>query len=258
MQSPAVPRPVEVCGLPVHPLTLAESVVAAEDLVRTGGPHQHVVLNAAKIVQAREDPALEQIIRGCALVNADGQSVVWASRILGEPLPERVAGIDFMLALWDSAARNGYRTYLLGAEDDVVKAVAAKATSRGVSVVGYRNGYWGADDEDGVVDAIRATAADLLFLAIPSPRKEEFLSRHLDRLGVALVVGVGGSFDVVAGLRRRAPVWMQHAGLEWLFRLAQEPRRMFRRYLVGNAKFMAIVFSELVHRRAPRRERSVS
>ncbi|MFI2432289.1 WecB/TagA/CpsF family glycosyltransferase [Streptomyces sp. NPDC018693] len=235
-----VGRPVTVCGLPVHPLTFDESLAAAEALIADGGPHQHVVLNAAKIVQAHDDPELARIIRTCSLVNADGQAVVWAGRLLGRPLPERVAGIDFMLALWRSAARRGYRVYLLGAEPSVVERTARVAADQGVKVVGYRDGYWDEAQEQQVIAAIREVRPDILFLAVPSPRKEYFLARHQKDLGCALLVGVGGAFDVVAGLRSRAPKWMRRAGLEWFHRLLQEPRRMFRRYAVGNTRFVML------------------
>ncbi|MFF7977824.1 WecB/TagA/CpsF family glycosyltransferase [Streptomyces sp. NPDC007901] len=237
-------RPVTVCGLPVHPLTLAESVAFAEALIEDGGPHQHVVLNAAKVVQAHRDAELARIIRSCSLVNADGQSVVWASRILRRPVPERVAGIDFMQAMWHSAARHGYRVYLLGAERQVVEETARIAVAQGVEVVGYRDGYWDETQEQEVVAGVRAAGPDLLFLAVPSPRKEYFLAQRLKALGCPLVVGVGGSFDVVAGVRSRAPRWMRRSGLEWFHRMVQEPRRMFLRYTVGNLRFVALV---LVH-----------
>ncbi|MGW3632334.1 WecB/TagA/CpsF family glycosyltransferase [Streptomyces sp. NPDC005122] len=236
----AAGQPVTVCGLPVHPFTLEESVGAAEALIADGGPHQHVVLNAAKIVQAHDDPELARIIRSCSLVSPDGQSVVWAGRLLGSPLPERVAGIDFMLALWRSAARNAYGVYLLGAEAKVVEETARIATAQGVEVIGYRDGYWDESEEARVVAAVREARPDILFLAVPSPRKEYFLARRMEDLGCALVVGVGGSFDVVAGLRSRAPRWMQRAGLEWFHRLVQEPRRMFMRYAVGNTRFVVL------------------
>ncbi|MEU1201222.1 WecB/TagA/CpsF family glycosyltransferase [Streptomyces sp. NPDC005813] len=246
-------QPVTVCGLPVHPLTLEESVVAAEALIADGGPHQHVVLNAAKVVQAHGDPELARIIRSCSLVNPDGQSVVWAGRLLGSPLPERVAGIDFILALWRSAARNTYRVYLLGAEAKVVEETARIAAAQGVEVVGYRDGYWDESEEARVVAAVRETRPDILFLAVPSPRKEYFLARRQKDLGCALVVGVGGSFDVVAGLRSRAPGWMRRAGLEWFHRLIQEPRRMFLRYAVGNTRFLALTATYWARRWTGRR-----
>ncbi|MET8947493.1 WecB/TagA/CpsF family glycosyltransferase [Streptomyces sp. NPDC004542] len=241
-------RPVTVCGLPVHPLTLEASVAAAQALIASGGPHQHVVLNAAKVVKAHDDPELARIIRSCSLVNADGQSVVWAGRLLGSPLPERVAGIDFMLALWRTAARQGYRVYLLGAEPEVVARTARIAAARGVEVVGHRDGYWDEAEEEAVVTAVRETRPDILFLAVPSPRKEYFLARRQQDLGCALVVGVGGSFDVVAGLRSRAPRWMRRAGLEWFHRMVQEPRRMFLRYAVGNVRFIALTAAHWARR----------
>ena len=242
MRSDLVPSPIDLCGLPVHPLTLSESVTVAERLIDSGGSHQHVVLNAAKVVQAQDSPPLAEVIRSCDLVNADGQSIVWASRLLGQPLPSRVPGIDFMDALLDLSARRGYRVYFLGAEASVVDRVTEIGRGRGVSVVGAREGFWDESEESQVVESIRASRADILFLGIPSPAKEFFLARNLDQMAVRLAVGVGGSFDVVAGLRRRAPKWMQNVGLEWSYRLIQEPRRMLRRYLVGNARFIALVW----------------
>lgn len=247
--SPSVlPPPVDVCGLPVHPLTLAESVRAAEALIASGGHHQHVAVNAAKVVQAADDAELRRIIRSCSMINADGQSIVWASRIMRRALPERVTGIDLMDALLDSAARNGYGVYLLGATRDVVGRVAEMCTRRGVRVVGARDGYWSADEEPAVVRDIRLAAPSLLFIAIPSPRKEFFVADHLDDLGVNLAFGVGGAFDVVAGVRKRAPRWLQRLGLEWTYRLVQEPRRMLRRYLVGNLRFTLLVLGALLGR----------
>lgn len=244
--------PILICGLPIHPLTMSESLDAAERFIETGQPHQHVVLNAAKVVAAHKDPELAKVIANCALINADGQSLVWASRLLGKPLPERVAGIDFMLALWERAREKRYRVYLLGAKAGVLETVAERARDRGVDVVGCHDGYWTSGSEPSLVQAIRTCRADILFIAIPSPKKEEFLSRHLAALGVPLAVGVGGSFDVVAGVTKRAPVWMQRSGLEWMYRLAQEPRRMFTRYLIGNTCFAAIVFRYWIGQRFAR------
>ncbi|WP_307712297.1 WecB/TagA/CpsF family glycosyltransferase [Streptomyces sp. V4I23] len=238
--------------MPVHPLTLEGSMAAAEALIEDGGPYQHVVLNAAKVVQAHEDPDLARIIRSCSLVNADGQSVVWASRLLGQALPERVTGIDLMLALWRRAAEKGYGVYLLGAEPSVVEATARIAAEQGVKIAGYRDGYWDETQDQQVVAAVREARPDILFVAVPSPRKEYFLARYLEQLGCALAVGVGGSFDVVAGVRSRAPEWMRRAGLEWFHRLIQEPRRMFRRYVVGNTRFVLLVAAYWARRRSRR------
>jgi N-acetylglucosaminyldiphosphoundecaprenol N-acetyl-beta-D-mannosaminyltransferase len=233
-----------ICGIPVDALTMEESVVAACALIRTGRPHQHVAINAAKVVAARHDPRLRQIIESCAIANADGQSVVWASRLLGSGVPERVTGIDFMLRMWEVAAEHGFRVYLLGAKPETVRTTAAVARARGVDVVGARDGYWTPDEEASVVADVAATRPDLLFVGLPTPRKEEFLHRQLHALAAGLAVGVGGSFDVVAGVVSRAPLWMQRSGLEWLHRMVQEPRRLLGRYVLGNVEFVFLVARE--------------
>jgi N-acetylglucosaminyldiphosphoundecaprenol N-acetyl-beta-D-mannosaminyltransferase len=235
---------VRLFGTPVDALTFAETVDRSFELADAGGPAQHVVLNAAKVVQMREDDRLRSIVAGCDLVNADGQSVVWASRVLGRPLPERVAGIDLFKAIIERAAQTGHRVFFLGATQEVLAEMVELLRARHPSLViaGYRDGYW--DDDDGVVETVRAARPDFLFLAIPSPRKEYWLSENLERLAVPFVMGVGGTFDVVAGKVRRAPVWVQRVGCEWLYRLAQEPRRMWKRYLRGNSRFVGLIAME--------------
>ncbi|HET9186427.1 MAG TPA: WecB/TagA/CpsF family glycosyltransferase [Acidothermaceae bacterium] len=240
------PPPVaEVFGVPLHPLTMAQTVDRVEQLVSSGGVHQHVVLNAAKVVQLADDAELRQIVRRCSLVNADGQAVVWAARLLGVGVPERVTGIDLMERLLERAAQRGWSVFFLGATDDVVRRVVAIETERypGLVVAGCRNGFWSTDEEHQVVAEVAAARPTLLLVALPTPAKERFLARNLDALGAAFAMGVGGSFDVVAGVTRRAPGWMQRLGLEWCYRLLQEPRRMFRRYLVGNTRFVALTWS---------------
>ena len=242
----AGPDPVEVYGVPLHPLTMAQTVERVEALVADGGPHQHVVLNAAKVVQLRDDPALREIVRSCALVNADGQAVVWGARLLGADVPERVTGIDLFDRLLDRAAELGWSVYFLGATEEVVRQVVELQHSvrPALRIAGWRNGYWTAGEEPAVVAAVAAAKPTLLFVAMPTPRKEFFLAQHLEALDVPFAMGVGGSFDILAGITRRAPGWMQRAGLEWMYRLLQEPRRMFRRYLVGNVRFILITLGE--------------
>jgi N-acetylglucosaminyldiphosphoundecaprenol N-acetyl-beta-D-mannosaminyltransferase len=176
---------------------------------------------------------------------------VWASKILGRPLPERVCGIDLMERLVDAAARDGHSVFFLGARPEVVAKTAAVFQARhpGLVVAGYHHGYWH-DDED-ICDIIRAARPDYLFLGIPSPKKEFWLDQHLADLKVPVAIRVGGSFDVVAGLHRRAPRWVGERGFEWLWRLAQEPRRMWRRYLVGNSLFITLVLWERLRRPRP-------
>ena len=238
-----------VCGIPVDILTMDESIEAACALIQSGQPHQHVAINAAKVVAARHDPVLREIIASCAIANADGQSIVWASRILGPSLPERVTGIDFMLRMWEVAAQKGYRVYLLGSKPSTVHKAADVARTQGVDVVGERSGFWTADEEKAVVAEVARTRPDLLFVGLPTPRKEKFLHEHLPDLGTPLAVGVGGSFDVVAGEVSRAPLWMQRWGLEWLHRIRQEPRRLLRRYVLGNVEFIFLVARDAVRNR---------
>lgn len=244
LAEPARRQRVDMLGVPIDALTMAETVAAVRQMVADGGSHQHVVVNAAKLVAVDRDSRLADVVRGCDLVNADGASVVWASRIVNRPVPERVAGIDLFERLVATAAADGRSVYFLGATRDVVDDVVKVMTARhpDLVVAGARDGYW--DDDDAIVTEVRAAAPDYLFLAIPSPRKEFWLNRHLDALGVPFVMGVGGSFDVVAGRVTRAPVWVQRIGMEWGYRLCQEPRRMWKRYLVGNSAFIRLTARE--------------
>jgi N-acetylglucosaminyldiphosphoundecaprenol N-acetyl-beta-D-mannosaminyltransferase len=240
------PKRVHVFGLPLDALTLDETVERVAELVESGEPHQHVVLNAAKVVLCEDDEEMRDIVSDCALVNADGQAVVWAARLLGHKVPERVAGIDLMEAVLARSSYAEWPVYFLGATDDVVtKVVEIEALRhKGLRVAGHRNGFWTAEEEEQVVADIAASGAKVLLVAVPTPRKERFLARHMHTLGVPFQMGVGGSFDVVAGVVTRAPRWMQRAGLEWTWRLMHEPRRMFRRYLVGNSRFIWLTLRE--------------
>ncbi len=239
-------RTVRIGRTQVDALTFSESLEVMAQLVQTPGVSQHAVVNAGKVVAAEDDATLVKALDECDLVNADGMSVVWAARLLGTPLPERVTGIDLMHSLFAVAAQRGWPVYLLGARQHVVDTVVAKLAvlHPDLVVAGARNGYWGPDDEEAVVTAVRNSGARILFVAMPSPKKELWVARHRSDLGVGLVMGVGGSFDVLAGVTRRAPGWMQNAGLEWFYRLVQEPRRMWRRYLVGNSRFVALVLRQ--------------
>lgn len=235
---------VHLFGVEIDALNAQQTLDRAFALADGRTPAQHVVLNASKVVQMESDPRLREIINECDLVNADGASVVWASRLLGKRLPERVAGIDLFAAIVERAAATGHRLYFLGATDEVLDEMVRRLRRkhRGLVVCGSHNGYW--DDDGEIVAAVRAARPDFLFLAIPSPRKEYWLHEHLDDLQVPFVMGVGGSFDVLAGKVRRAPVWVQRIGCEWLYRLCQEPRRMWKRYLVGNTKFVRLTARE--------------
>lgn len=252
IERPLLPeRRHHIAGIPVDAVTMDEAVTAAVRAIQNGRFAQHGALNAAKVVRLQSDPALRDAVGGCELITADGQAVVWAGRLLGLPLPERVTGIDLMERLLVAANGLGLRVYLFGARPDVVGEVARLVSERypGVELVGSRDGYFDAADEPRIVQEIAATRPQLLFVAIESPKKELFLAGNRDAFGACFAVGVGGTFDVLAGRTTRAPELAQRAGLEWLFRLLQEPRRLGGRYLVGNSRFIALVVRERLGRR---------
>lgn len=248
----AIADRVRLLDCEIDALDLAATVERCVELIEARMPTQHVSINAAKVVALRSDERLRQIVDKCGLVSADGQSVVWASRILGKPLPARVAGIDLMHALLSKAEQAGYRVFILGARQTVLETAVERLRSAypRLVVAGFRNGYFDDAESDSVCEEIRRAEPDILFVARTSPWKEYWLGEHGRELGVPLMMGVGGSIDVVAGLTRRAPRWMQGAGLEWLFRFAQEPRRLWRRYLATNTRFVLLVLRELARRRA--------
>jgi N-acetylglucosaminyldiphosphoundecaprenol N-acetyl-beta-D-mannosaminyltransferase len=233
----------QVLGCSIDRVDMNETLGMVEDIIANGEFTQHMAINAAKLVTMHDDPKLTQIVDGCGLVNADGQAVVWASRMLGDPLPERVAGIDLMHELLALAERKGYRVFFLGARAEVLQTAVEKihALHPELAIAGARDGYFGADEEPALCEEIRASRPDILFVAMSSPRKEYFLGEHGRSFGAPFVMGVGGSIDVIAGITRRAPRFMQKLGLEWLFRLLQEPQRMFRRYAVTNWRFAVLV-----------------
>ena len=241
---------IDLMGCKVDNLDMEETLGVVDGFIRSGRPHQHVVVNVDKIVKASRDPALRQIINDCDLINADGMPVVWASRLLGKPLKERVTGVDLFEALMARAADKGWRVFLLGAREEVVGGVARLYPARypGLTLAGYRNGYWKPEEEAQVVAQIAAARPDILFVAISSPKKEHFLGRYQAEMKIPFAMGVGGTFDVAVGKVKRAPVWMQNAGLEWFYRFLQEPRRMFKRYFVDDMAFFWLLVKEAARR----------
>lgn len=238
---------IEMMGCFIDNLSMEETLCKIESFIASGEPHQHVVVNVDKLVKAQKDPELRSIINECALINADGMPVVWASRWLGKPLKERVAGVDLFEALMLRAAEKGWRVYLLGAREDVVSEVRRIYEQRlpSLQFAGHRNGYWKPDEEAGIAADIAEARTDLLFVAISSPKKEQFLGQYQSRMKVPFAMGVGGTFDVAAGKVKRAPRWMQRSGLEWFYRFLQEPRRMFRRYFIEDMAFFRLLAKEM-------------
>jgi N-acetylglucosaminyldiphosphoundecaprenol N-acetyl-beta-D-mannosaminyltransferase len=236
----------ELLGVPINALTMEEVLDRVHKAIVGRRRLQIGVVNAAKLVHMRRNQTLWNDVLSCDLILADGVPVVWASRLLGRPLPERVAGIDLMLAMLRRGNEHGYRVYCLGASEDVLAGAVNRITADypHVQVVGRHHGYFSLEDESGIVAAIIDAKPDILLVAMSSPKKERFLARWSDQLAVSICHGVGGSFDVLAGKVRRAPPSLQRFGCEWLYRVYQEPRRLWRRYLITNTLFCALVIKE--------------
>lgn len=245
MESKKIPT-VNIMNCPIHPLTMDQTITEIENNIKLNKQIHHVVVNAAKLVNMQTDKTLYDSVVNCDIINADGQSIVWASRILRQPLPERVAGADLMINLMDLAGEKGYKVFLFGAKEEIVSKVAKMYRDKfGNQVIaGYRNGYYAEGEEETIAKMIAESAAQMLFVAISSPKKEIFLNKYKDIIKIPFIMGVGGTFDVISGHIKRAPIWMQKAGLEWLYRTYQEPKRMWKRYLITNTKFIELLFRE--------------
>lgn len=228
----------------VNAISMEQTIDIVERIIKKGIPTQHVVINASKVNLMEKDKELQKIVNSCPLINADGASIVWAAKKLGVPLRERVTGIDLFQKLVSLANEKEYKIYLFGAKEEVVtrvKDIFEKQYSK-LQIVGYRNGYFTKEDEPEIVKNMAESGADMMFVAFSSPKKEYWINKYLKEIHIPFVMGVGGSFDVVAGVTDRAPKWMQDHSLEWFYRFIQEPRRMWKRYIIGNAKFMLLTY----------------
>jgi N-acetylglucosaminyldiphosphoundecaprenol N-acetyl-beta-D-mannosaminyltransferase len=242
----------ELLGVRIDPMTMETAVAQCVELCRAPrSSHTVITLNASHIIMMRRNPELAAACKAGDLIVPDGMSVVWALRALGQPAPERVAGVDLMAQLLAAAAKHGLSVYFLGARPEVVNTLVeqSKAKHPGLQIAGFRDGYFGPDQHSAIVEEIRASGADILFVGMPSPFKETWVERHRQELQAPVIVGVGGSFDVLAGFIRRAPLRFQSMGLEWLWRLLMEPRKLWKRYLTTNSEFMWLVGREFGARR---------
>lgn len=238
---------VKIFDIDIDNLSMGETIDIISESVNTKQPIMQIVVNAGKLVNMQHDQELFDSVKNADLVNVDGMAVVWASKWLGKPLKERVSGVDLFVKLVERASKRNESIYLLGASEDVVSTVALKFEGlygKGI-VGGYRNGYFSSEEELAIVTDIVASNATYLFVAISSPKKEVFLSKYKDQLSsVGFTMGVGGSFDVVSGKVKRAPLWVQNCGMEWFYRFLQEPKRMWKRSFITNGKFVFLVIKE--------------
>ena len=202
----------------------------------------------------KDDKQLRKIVNICPLINADGASIVWAAKKLGIPLKERVTGIDLFENLIKLANDKGYKIYLFGAKEEVVVKLKNMFEEQypNLQIVGYRNGYFTEADEPKIVKDMAESGADMMFVAFSSPKKEYWVNKYLKQLNIPFVMGVGGSFDVMTGVTNRAPIWMQNHGLEWFYRFIQEPRRLWKRYIIGNCQFVKYTYTYKKHAKKER------
>jgi N-acetylglucosaminyldiphosphoundecaprenol N-acetyl-beta-D-mannosaminyltransferase len=218
--------------------------------MRTGQRLQHVALNVAKFVKLRRDPDLRADVLGADLVGVDGMGILLGARLLGIKVPERVSGVDLMERIFEICAAEGFRPYFLGARPAVLARAEEKLMQRfpTLRIAGSRDGYFKRAEEAEIVESIRAAKPDCLFVGMPTPHKERFMATYCSALDVPFVMGVGGGIDILAGHVQRAPAAWQRTGFEWLYRVVQEPRRMWWRYLSTNVAFAGILAGAMLGR----------
>lgn len=224
---------VRIFGLPFSKMNMDETVRYLTNAIRQKRPTHVITGNPIMVMAGLDDPAFYRSMEGADLIVPDGAGVVWASRYVGEPVTERVAGFDLLHQLMATGELEGWTAYLLGTTQDIIEEAARRLQQQypKMRIVGFRNGFFGPEEDRAVVDTIRSLSPDLLFVARAMTNQEPWLARYKRELGVPVMMGVGGSFDVISGRLKRAPVLMQKMGLEWLHRLLLQPTR-FKRMLV--------------------------
>lgn len=234
---------VNFINVSVDALTKKEVFKRVGEFIRNGGYHYQISVNVAKLVYAQKDKRLLEAINRADIINADGVPIYIAAKKLSDKAVTRMGGLDYIEGLADIQPR--WRYFFWGATQEVVeKVVQIYGDKFGCKIVGYRNGYFNEFERQDIINKINELHVDVLYLAVSSPTKEYFLHEMKHELNVKFAVGVGGAFDIIAGKTQRAPVWMQHAGLEWFYRILQEPRRMWKRYLVTNTLFIYYLVKE--------------
>jgi N-acetylglucosaminyldiphosphoundecaprenol N-acetyl-beta-D-mannosaminyltransferase len=243
-----MPRRERFLGVRLDLVTSETVVQAAAQAMRNRRHLQLGDVNVSKLVDMQENNELRRCVAECDIVCPDGMGIVWGGRLVGIPIEQRVAGIDLMIDVLRVCEREGFRPYFFGATTRILEDMVCKFKTEypELQVAGWRNGYFTADDEAEIVENIKASKADCIFVGITSPIKEKFLNAYRDEMGVTLQLGVGGAFDVLSGHVKRAPVFVQKLGFEWLYRLLQEPRRLAGRYYVANVRFAILLAKDLI------------
>jgi N-acetylglucosaminyldiphosphoundecaprenol N-acetyl-beta-D-mannosaminyltransferase len=241
-------KTVNLFGIPVEAMTMSQTLDLVDEVIDSRQSLQIGVVNAAKVVNMDKDVELRDAVLSSDIILADGAAVVWASKLLGSPLPERVAGIDIMFGMFERGSEKGHRVFCLGATEEVSQTVADNMARDypGLVLAGRHHGYFSDDEAQAIADQIRDSKADILLVAMTSPKKERFLAKWMAHMEVPVCHGVGGSFDVYAGKVERAPESWQKLGLEWLYRVKQEPGRLWKRYLFTNLSFIWMLLKSML------------
>jgi len=237
---------IDFMGFSIDGLTMTEVLETIKESIAQEIKIKHMAFNVSKFICARKDEFLKESIEACELITADGEGIVLGASFLGKYIPERVTGIDLMQEVVKLAVEGQYKIYCLGATEKVVEETV-KVLRRDfpyVQISGFHHGYISEQEEDAICEDIKASGAHILFLGMPTPHKESFMKRNFEKTGVLFCMGVGGSFDVISGKTKRAPIFMQKIGMEWLFRLWQEPGRLWKRYFITNSLFALLLLKQ--------------
>ena len=235
---------ISILGVKVHTLTIDKTLDILEKLTLDREPHMVITLNTEMVMLAQRNASFREIINNASLIIPDSMGLVWASRILGDKLPERIPGVDIVQHFGRIAGQNRFRLFLLGAAPGIAEQVAKIFQHRyqGVDIVGTYAGSPKLDEEEKICDMVNRSKAQVLLVAYKVPEQEFWIARNLNKLHVSIVMNVGGTFDFIAGVTKRAPKWMQNAGLEWFFRLVQQPQRWRRMLALPHFALKVILF----------------
>ena len=239
-------KEVNIFNIKLHPYSKQEFLDIIETNLALGNKIVQNGVNASSINELLKDQNLKDAYYNSDLVNIDGMSMVWASRFMGHKIPERVACPDLAMDILKMAEKRKYSVFFLGTDQKNLELSIKKInkTYPNLIISGYRNGYFQEKNEKEIIGLINSSKTDILFLGMPSPKKEFFMEKNKEKLQIKYSLGVGGFFDILSGKTKRAPSCMQKNGFEWLYRFSQEPKRLWSRYMLGNIKFITFVLKE--------------
>jgi len=240
---------IDLLGVKVHRIDVPEALDTIRGFIRSGKPHMVVTADSSMIVLAQRDSDFRALVNAADLVTPDSSGVLLGAKLLGTPLKERVSGVDLGREICRMAAQDGFSVYLLGGAPGVAEAAAERLTEAfpGLQIAGTQHGYFDPSEDSGVAAKVMASGAKALLVGMGIPRQEKFIRDHLNELGVCVAMGVGGTLDVLSGKVKRAPAWMQRHGLEWLYRLVRNPRKISK--VATLPRFLALVLREKVKSR---------